>query len=319
MKEPNPMTPKLDTGRPQEVRAPQLPEILDGNEAKDLKDSARIYELASGGRVIAGTDNGVGYDHNEDRVVIVRGVKGVNFVAVVDGMGGSENGEGAAKILAQYLSQSPENITSAVDDARSAMERQGIGQGGAVFISARLRVESNEKFLDIYQSGDAKLIIIKRDGAVSFQSVDQSSAQDLVNQGKLLPDQALYDSSRNYTQAVSANDGIQLESYKKKVETGDMVLLMSDGISDNFTAEEIAERVKKEGLLTDDLFAWLSNATGERMKNAEKIVGKPNKNKTNSPEQIAILQERIKTGRYSDGYRSKPKPDNRALVILEIK
>ncbi|MGH2564886.1 MAG: hypothetical protein ACRDE5_10245, partial [Ginsengibacter sp.] len=90
---------------------------------------------------------------------------------------------------------------------------------------------------------------------------------------------------------------------KIAVEPGDFVLLMSDGISDNFTAGEIALKVK-EGLSTKELFFWLAETSGQRMKNFEAI------------EEVS---HRKTDGVYSDGYKSKPKPDNRALAIIEIK
>lgn len=305
-----------------ESKVSQLPEILDGKWAEDLAGSARNFEFASGDRVIAGTDKGINYiNRNEDRVVIS---PDANFVAVVDGMGGFENGEISAQILAEHLLQLPTDIQRAVQEAAIVMDRQGIGKGGAVFISARLRrVESGGKFLDIFQSGDSKLMIIKEGGKVGFESVDDSSVQKLVDGLKITADQALYHPKRHeVVRSIGIPDDTQpqqLKSYlEQKVETGDVVLLMSDGVSDAFTSEEIAKKVK-EGLSSDGLFSWLSDETDKRMLNKDKIVRKPNADGTESGEQKDILEKRIKIGHYSDGYKSKPKPDNRALVILEIK
>ncbi len=42
-----------------------------------------------------------------------------------------------------------------------------------------------------------------------------------------------------------------------EVEAGDLVLLMSDGISDNFTSEEIALKKQEGNLSAEQLFFWL--------------------------------------------------------------
>ena len=110
------------------------------------------------------------------------------------------------------------------------------------------------------------------------------------------------------TDGVSADPGhknkIPKLYPKIKVEKGDFVFLVSDGISDNLTAEEISTEMKKRNLSPRELFSWLSEVTTNRAQNAEEIE----KNST-----------RRDSGVYSDGYKSRPKGDNRALAILEIK
>ncbi|MFZ1020030.1 MAG: hypothetical protein WAN61_03530 [Minisyncoccia bacterium] len=281
----------------------KTPEILDGKEAKDLAESMHVFELKSGDIVYAGTDKGINYaDHNEDRVTVN---PKENFFAVVDGMGGESKGELAAQILAEEFLTESTNIDFAVNQAKLRMSEQGVEGGGAVFISAQLNIGPNGKFLNISQLGDAKLIIIKKDGTVRFESKDESLVQTLVDGKVITPDEALYNSQRNVvTKAVSPDTEDKVKSYPLiKVENGDMVLLYSDGISDNFTPEEIAKKIK-EGLSGKALFSWLSDATGKRMQNAKEIVGN---------------SDRENKGVYSDGYKSKPKPDNRSLVIVEIK
>ena len=290
--------------------------ILDGKGAKNLMESMKSFRFPSGENVIVGTDMGINYKidnpHNEDRVVVV---PSANFIAVVDGMGGMGHGELAAEILAKNLLASPISLDGAVVSAKKEMKENNVGNGGAVFISARIVEEQQQdrsviKFLDVYQLGDAKLIIIKKDGAIIFESVDDSLIQELIVGGHLTPDQALHDKRRNVVlQAVSPNKDDQPKFYPNiKVEEGDIVLLMSDGISDNITAEEIAEERQKQNLTAKGLFTWISDTTNARMAQADEIIEK-------GRGQI----KDIEGGLYSDQFKSKPKPDNRALAIMEIK
>lgn len=292
-----------------ERKAISLAEVLDGRKAWDLKGSMHFYELESGDSVVAGTDKGIGYkDHNEDRVITV---PDGNFVAVVDGMGGHSSGELAAQILAKEFLAQPTDILSAVSKTKKRMTEQGVGDGGAVFISARIVVTPKGKFLDTFQQGDAKLLVIKKNGNVSFESEDDSLVQNLIKDRHLTPDEALYDRRRNIvTTAVSLTKKEIPKSYPpEKVEAGDLVLLMSDGLSDNFTADEIAKKVK-EGLSAKELFIWLSDESDKRMLLVVEV---------NEEEQDKQDLDRAKNGVYPDGYKSRPKSDNRALVIMEIK
>jgi serine/threonine protein phosphatase PrpC len=282
----------------------QKEELLDGAGVEDLGQTPKYYKFASGDVVVAGTDKGVDYkDHNED-VVAVSPEK--NFIVVADGMGGYGRGDQAARILAENLLLQPNDVTKGAAKAVEDMRDQGMRKEGAVFISARvLDSDESKKSLEVFQSGDAKMIIVKKDGSISFESVDESYIQDILNFGQITPDEALYHNGRNMvTSAISPHLSGQPKSYEDvEVEPGDAVLLMSDGISDNITADEIGHKVK-EGMTPSELYVWLSESTKERMTNKDKIIDS---------------SDREKDGKYSDGFKSKPKNDNRALAILEIK
>lgn len=293
-----------------ETEAGKIPhgaEILDGKEAKDLLDSMQRYTLESGDLVLAGTDKGIGYkDHNEDRIA---SVPGKNFLAVVDGIGGMGKGDEAAQILAEELLANPDDIQSAVLIAKTRMEEAKIGVGGAVFVATKLVQEPSGKSVEFSQCGDSKMMIIKKDGSVKFESRENTMAQTLVENKAMTADQALYYKSRNIIMdAISSNPELIGEvEYNSRisVEVGDMVLLMSDGISDNFTAEEIAEVISGPPRMTvEELYEWLYYATGQRMSNKKEIIAS---------------SDRENDGKYSDGYKTQPKADNRALVIMEIK
>ncbi len=296
----------LPTPTGQENKVIQPAEILDGKEALGLAESMRTYSLESGDLLYAGTDKGIDYkDHNEDRIVVV---PAKNFAAVVDGMGGLEQGEVAAQILAEELKALPTDVKSAAQNAITKMVEHKIQKGGAVFVSCRLLIEHDSKFFELFQLGDSSLVVIDTSGHVVFESEDDSMTGRLVADGVITPDQALYFGTRHMvSSAVSPNKAVEItipkSCEKVKLEKGNTVILMSDGISDNLTVEDIAKKIK-EGLSPKELFTWISTETDRRMRDASKIIE---------------FSERKKNGIYSDGFKSEPKPDNRALAILEIK
>lgn len=296
----NPLQRKIEAGKRENIQ----PTVLDGKGKTGLKESMELFMFESGEKVIAGTDAGIGYKNvNEDRVTLV---PSSNFAAVIDGMGGHSDGAATAAILAKSLQNSPEDISKAIEQARDNMSEASISDGGAVFISARIMsAETTGKTLDVHQAGDAKLIVISKDGTVSFQSKDQSPVQDFLDSGAITPDQALYHEYRNVVgSAISSSRPVNIKSYYVSVEDGDLVLLMSDGVSDNLTPEEIGDAAKTMNT-EEELFTWISEVTNSRMQNREKIVENTLSRETE--------------GKYSDGYKSKPKKDNRALVIMKIK
>lgn len=293
-------------------KIPEGAEILDGKEERDLLDSMRRYTLEGGDFVLAGTDQGIGYkDHNEDRIGVL---PKANFLVVADGMGGYGQGDVAAQILTEELVKLPRNIPNAVLNAKNKMdtvfkpnEFGEKAQNGAVFVSARVTQESNKKLLEISQCGDAKAIVIGKAGQVRFSSRDDTFAQKLFDGGVINEDQLTYNHRRHQVMdAVSPNSASEVKSYPKiPLETGDVVLLVSDGIADNFTPEEIAKVMSGPPRMTaEELYEWLYYHSGQRMSNKKEILATSN---------------REEEGVYSDGFKSEPKEDNRALVIMEIK
>jgi serine/threonine protein phosphatase PrpC len=279
-------------------------DILDGERAEDLYSSALVYETLSHDRLVAGTEKGVNYKAtNEDRVVVdpVR-----NFVAVVDGVGGDRGGEVSAQILAEALKKNPTNIQRALENAYAQMVDEEIGeQGGAVFISAEIIEDPQKrKYLDINQVGDATLFVADKAGVVRFNSIAHGPVAEFVKDGTITADEALYHQRRNEVyDTVNGREAAQAIRYSSIIlEKGDRVFIMTDGISDNLTSEEISHLTNQMSI--EQAMQVISDVTGRRMKDYKKI--------------LESTKDRRKQGRYSDGYRSAPKPDNRSLVIVEI-
>lgn len=288
------------------------PEILDGHEGKDLFEGAVEYEFASGDRAIAATDKGVDYkDGNEDRIVVK---PEESFFAVLDGVGGHTHGQRAADILAEKLHGGSANVPSAVKEAEEQMaleqQRDNWGKlgGGACFISGRLIVSEGKKFLsEVYQKGDCAILVYDIEGNIVFESKDHTSIQEGVDEGYIKPDQALYSPIRSVvTRAVMSHPHGELAGYEPiELKPGYRIVALSDGISDNLTPQEIWQLIK--GLNAREAMKVLSDVTTTRMINENEILSGEH-----------VMTKRMATGKFSDGFRSAPKPDNRALLILDI-
>ena len=253
---------------------------------------------------------GINYkDHNEDRIAVN---PGNGFVAVVDGMGGHKNGDKAAEILADSLAKYPSDPEMAVTKAREEMrqiewDKNHGGEPGAVFVSSRVRETANgKKVLDVVHAGDARIIIVGSSGEVRFASKDDSNVQGLVDLGVLTPDHALYYDNRSDVQnAIMGSRGYRLNKQSIELKRGDRVILGSDGIFDNLTNEEVAELAAPGFATAGEAVKLISSETGKRMVNIENIHNI-------EPSTHGDVRK------FSDGYKSKPKRDNRALVIIDV-
>lgn len=275
--------------------------IIGGRKAKNLFESAKMFNLKTDGiQIIACSDPGINYNHNEDRAVVIPEKQ---FVAVIDGMGSYDDGEEAALILAEELTNSPMDVDNALNIAQEKMRASGVF-GGACFLSCRMNGIGNSP--DIYMGGDCKLIILNDNNELIWQTKEQSVVQNLVKEGAITEDQALFHHMRNQViNPVTAKKKHKITkiSDSPPVKKGYRILLMSDGISDNLTTEEIIKEIN--GKSANNAMLTISNITDQRMKNRENIIRETG--------------DRTKTNKYCDGYQSKPKKDNRSFIIVDIK
>lgn len=88
------------------------------------------------------------------------------------------------------------------------------------------------------------------------------------------------------------------------LEPGSMVLLLSDGITDNLLIQEILCYMKERNIprSSETLLAAIDAVTASRMRNSQSINN--------------AARNRGKP--YCDGFLQKPKPDNRGFACIEI-
>lgn len=277
--------------------------VLDGSSKTDLADSMEVFRKVEGLKIVVGTDKGITHkEHNEDRVVVDAKA---GIVSVLDGVGGGKRGDEAAQIIAEaILENSEKNIESIIKISQEKMKESGIEGGGACLIYAKISANSaGQKFLEIAQSGDVKLFIVDKNGYVRFETRDETEGQDKVDRGELSKDELLCsDDGRAYiTNCIQPNYGSLKKYPQTEFNKGERVIIMSDGVSDNLTPDEISEIAKDS--TAEDLMVKVSEITNERMLNYSNIIKQ-------SP-------DRLLKGIYSDGYKSKPKRDNRAIAIID--
>ncbi len=210
-------------------------------------------------RVGAKTDLGSVRENNEDKYDLlepeepgVLATKG-RLYGVADGMGGHSAGQIASELalktlIRSYFSDpSPQIETSlreAVQEANNVIfegaqvlpERQGMG---TTLTAAVLREEK----LHFVHVGDSRAYIV-RHGVIRQITSDHSWVAEQVRMGGMSVEDALASPFRNIIlRSVGTGQTIEPDFYEEFVQSGDVFVLCSDGLTAHVNEEEIAARV----------------------------------------------------------------------------
>lgn len=179
------------------------------------------------------TDVGCLRDHNEDSLVVAP-----PLFAIADGMGGHAAGEVASEIAVEALSRhaprhpDAEALGRAVEEAnRAVIQAAQDGRGregmGTTMTAALLEGER----LVIAQVGDSRAYLLHQ-GKLQQITRDHSLMADMIEAGQLTPEEARTHPNRSViTRALGSDPFVQPDLYEINVETGDRLLVCSDGLS----------------------------------------------------------------------------------------
>ena len=96
------------------------------------------------------------------------------------------------------------------------------------------------------QVGDSRAYII-RDGVAKQMTKDQSLVQRMVDAGKMTQEQAEKSEHRNIIlQALGPEEAVVPELTRDRMIDDDIVLLCSDGLSNQVTSAEIVKAARQE-------------------------------------------------------------------------
>jgi protein phosphatase len=193
------------------------------------------------------TDTGRARSNNEDSVAID---EASSLAVLADGMGGYNAGEVASGMatsfirseLGRWLQEASGNAGDT--DVRRAMDICVDNANRAIFNAAN----SNPQYagmgttLVVAVFRDARLLLGHvgdsrayrlRAGRLLQLTRDHSLLQEQIDAGMITAEQAAFSANKNLvTRAVGVEDTVLLETHLHEVQTGDIYLLCSDGLSD---------------------------------------------------------------------------------------
>ena len=202
------------------------------------------------------TDTGRVRTNNEDTVALDESCA---LAVLADGMGGYAAGEVASGMacefikaeLGRWLSEAAANASDG--DVRRAMDICVDNANRAIFSAAN----SNPTFggmgttlvVAVFRSGRLLMGHIGdsrgyrfRAGALQQVTKDHSLLQEQIDAGMLTPEQAQFAANKNLvTRALGVEDMALLETHQHEIQSGDIYLMCSDGLSDMLRDPQIAD------------------------------------------------------------------------------
>jgi PPM family protein phosphatase len=203
------------------------------------------------------TDTGCERDLNEDRYAVIESESGIAWL-VCDGMGGVAGGELAAQLAIDVIKRDLENapykptdvaLKSSIFEANRVivLRRQNpvfAGMGttivGALF---------NNQEVSIANVGDSRAYLV-RETSIQQLTLDHTYVQELVEQGKIQPEEALdHPQAHILTRCIGSEPGLKIDCNKYWIwdvadsEPKDVLVLATDGLYSLVTESEIAETV----------------------------------------------------------------------------
>jgi protein phosphatase len=207
-------------------------------------------------RVGSATDTGQVRTKNEDAALI-----GDAVFAVADGMGGHAAGDVASQVAVEAFGSSTsegiddeEDIVEAVRAANQAVidradENPDLAGMGTTLTALALVAGPADGGgpgeLVIANVGDSRAYLF-RDGDLTQLTRDHSLVEDLVQEGRLSPEEARTHPQRNILTRVLGNDSeVEPDMFRADPVRGDRYLLCSDGLSNEVDEERTASVLRR--------------------------------------------------------------------------
>lgn len=236
-------------------------------------DSAATLQLEYTSR----TDVGRFRRHNEDALgeplpayaALVR-ERGYLF-AVADGMGGHARGEVASQLTIDtlydtYYNSAESDLAAALRDAVNAANQTVYYQAGVHGISmgsTLVAVVFHQHLLTLVNVGDSRIYRF-RDGHVHQLTRDHSLVAERIRRGLITLEEAKVSPERNIiTRSIGHRLPAEMDLARTPLQTGDIILLCSDGLHGVVEADELAEVIERAPVLeAPDRLIDLANQRG---------------------------------------------------------
>jgi protein phosphatase len=224
-------------------------------------------------RLGASTDVGRMRTNNEDSYLSETPV-----AAVADGMGGHRAGEVASAIameeLAALRGKGPwPNERAATDDLKQAIVRANRRIREAAAGNRELNgmgttlvalLEDGDS-VHLANVGDSRAYLL-REGELTQVTVDHTLVQELIDEGKLTPEDAERHPQRSMiTRALGVDREVEIDLFTYKLQLGDRLLLCTDGLSGVLEPTQIRNvllRVRDPQKAADRLVAMANEGGG---------------------------------------------------------
>ena len=208
---------------------------------------------------------------NEDGALLVSVADDLTVLAVADGLGGHADGHLAAQAALYEIAESLISAgAKSFDDLRPAIidgfERanSAILSGLSGAATTLVVVEIHGRKVRPYHVGDSALLVCGRGGKLKHKTVAHSPVGYALEAGVLEEHEALRHQDLHLVSNVVGAPDMRIEvGAPLELRANDSVLLMTDGVADNLTTDEIVELIRRGAPAA--AAATLASAAAERM------------------------------------------------------
>ncbi len=208
------------------------------------------------------TDKGRLREINEDSLFI-KDYGDFAVAAVADGMGGHNAGEIASLcavegikefVQSENMAEDTENkLVLCIEKVNKDIYKKAVTTRGLIGMGTTLTlaVIANNK-VSIAHVGDTRAYILS--DKLNQITYDHSYVEELKRMGRITEEEAKTHPGRNQlTRAVGTEDSVKADVYTKPIESGDILLLTSDGLTNMLDDERIEEILKESPGLSEAL------------------------------------------------------------------
>ena len=195
------------------------------------------------------TDVGRARDHNED---FITWEKGLGLLLLADGMGGHNAGEVAIKMAVESIVKEIKDSSVSLRDGAESTDEDAVCLSMGAISNANQSIFSeaatqpqyagmgttlvmalfHEATVTIAHVGDSRLYRLRK-GVLEQLTVDHSLYQEMIQGGYMSEEEADKKLNKNMiTRALGINIDVDIDVQQQTVETGDIILLCSDGLTD---------------------------------------------------------------------------------------
>jgi serine/threonine protein phosphatase PrpC len=228
---------------------------------------------------------------NEDAAALIPLDEGSAVLAVADGLGSTPLADHAACLAVRSLVealQPAERERSVLRTAilngfeRASQQVTRLGAGAATTLTV---AEIQENIVRPYHVGDSLLLVVGQRGRIKYQSVAHSPVGFALESGLLDEREAMHHEDRHLVSNVLGARDMRIEiGPVLHLAARDSVLLASDGLSDNLSQREIAERARK---------APVDEAARQLVADARRRMTAPTPGDPSKPDDLTLILFRL--------------------------
>lgn len=223
------------------------------------------------------TDIGRKRSSNQDYINRYSNRAGIDLIMLADGMGGYKAGHVASEMTVTDMGTSWSNTTiSDLKDIRewliAAIESEshkihelgGTPDYKGMGTTLEATVIADNQLMHAHV-GDSRLYLLRGE-TLEQLTVDHSLVEELVQSGQLTEEEAKNHPQKNIiTRAIGQDQAPEIDITLKSLETGDVVLICSDGLTNMLSTDDIRDILLSDISLSEkgeSLIRFANNAGG---------------------------------------------------------